>query len=94
MTYHAKVTEAGAVEFPEELARELALEPGKSLVIERENGKLVLKTYGEVVREVQTDVRRLAGHRSGSIVDELIAERRDEGRREAERFERWAADHG
>lgn len=94
MTYQAKVTEVRLVEFPEELARELDLASGNSLVIERENGKLVIKTFAQVVCDVQSEVRRQSSDRSGGVVDELLAERRAEGRREAEAFDRWMADHG
>ena len=90
MTYHARVTEAGAVEFPEELVRELAITPGGSVMIERENGQLVLKTYQQVVREVQARFRELRGPDTGeSLVDELIAERRADARREQQELQSW-----
>lgn len=93
MTYHARVTAAGAVEFPDELVRELQLMPGGSLVIEREDGRLVLKTYEQVVQEVQTRFRELRGPDDGvSLVDELIADRRTEARRENDDVESWLAE--
>lgn len=95
MTYHARVTAAGAVEFPDELVRELDLAPGKSLVIEREDGKLVLKTYEQVVHEVQARFRELRGPETGeSLVDELIAERRAEARRQNDELRGWLAERG
>ena len=95
MTYHAKVTDAYAVEFPEELVRELELMPGGSLVIEREDGKLVIKSYMQIVRDVQAEVRRLSTCEPGSsIVDELLADRRREARQEDENYRRWSGEHG
>jgi AbrB family transcriptional regulator (stage V sporulation protein T) len=95
MTYHAHVTAAGAVEFPEELARELQLRPGGSLVIERENGQLVLKTYEQVVQEVQAKFRAmLPAEYVGSLVDELIADRRAEAARENAEHEEWLRTKG
>lgn len=55
MTYHARVTATGEVIFPADLAAELKLQPGSSLTIEREDGKLVLKSFDQVVRDAQAE---------------------------------------
>jgi AbrB family transcriptional regulator, stage V sporulation protein T len=90
MTYHARVTPDGQVVLPEELALELDLTPGSSLVIEREDGKLVLKSYSQVVKEVQAKFRAmLPPDYTGSLVDELIAERRAEAARENAEYDEW-----
>lgn len=90
MTYQMRVAEDGRLIAPDELARELDLKPGDSLTIDREDGKLVLKTYLQVVREVQARVRALLpADYTGSLVDELIAERRAEARRENAELEEW-----
>ncbi|MEP7349790.1 MAG: AbrB/MazE/SpoVT family DNA-binding domain-containing protein [Sphingorhabdus sp.] len=78
MSYHAKLIKGGKIVIPAELRRELGFKEGERLVIEREGNSLVLKTYEQVVREVQAEVKRLIGPYQGSIVDELIAERRAE----------------
>lgn len=91
MTYHAKVITGGKIVIPAELRRELGIKDGDSLVFERgENGSLELKTYGQVVKEVQAAFRamRPAG-KSGSVVDELIAERRAEAAKEDAEFSAW-----
>ena len=95
MTYHAKVIAGGKIVIPAELRRELGIADGDSLVIERDDkGGLVLKTYEQVVREVQAEFRAMMPKDyQGSIVDELIAERRAEAVRENEDFERWLAEH-
>ena len=77
MTYHARVTAEGVVEFPEELVRELELTPGGSLVIKREDGKLILTTFDEVVRDTQRRAREIFG--ADYTLDQFITERRADG---------------
>jgi AbrB family transcriptional regulator, stage V sporulation protein T len=78
MSYQAKVIKGGKVVIPAELRRELGFKDGDTLVVERVGNSAVFKTYEQVVREVQAEVKRLIGPYEGSIVDELIAERRAE----------------
>ncbi len=84
MTYHAKVIAGGKIVIPADLRRELGIKDGDSLAIERDaHGAMVLKTFSQVVREVQA---AFLPHRDPtvSVVDELIADRRAEARREDE----------
>lgn len=84
MTYHARIAETEDVVFPADLARELGIEEGDSLVFEREGGGLVIKSYRQVVREVQAAFRAMLPlDDTRSLVDELIAERRSEAARDA-----------
>jgi AbrB family looped-hinge helix DNA binding protein len=78
MTYQAKLIKGGKIVIPAELRRELGFADGDTLVIEREGNSVVIKTYLQVVREVQAEMKRLIGPYEGSIVDELIADRRAE----------------
>lgn len=82
MTYHARMIKGGKVVIPAELRRELGLAEGDTLVFERDGDKVVLKTYEQVVREVQSVFRGMLGENTRSMVDELIAERRAEAIRE------------
>lgn len=96
MTYHAKVIAGGKIVIPAELRREFGIKDGDSLVIERDDkGGLVLKTYAQVVKEVQAAFRAMLkpGH-SGNAVDELIAERRAEAAQEDAEHEEWLRAHG
>lgn len=79
MTYYAHVTNDGQVVLPADVARAIGLKPGDSILIERHDSKLVVKTYQDIVREGQDRFRSLlpAGFQ-GSLVDELIADRRAE----------------
>jgi AbrB family looped-hinge helix DNA binding protein len=83
MSYQVTMAETGQVMLPDELVREFDLKPGDSLVVEREDGRYVIKPFTQVVREVQAEFRAMLppGY-TGSLADELIAERRAEARRE------------
>lgn len=78
MSYHAKLIKGGKIVIPAELRREFGFKEGDTLVLEREGNGVVIKTYEQVVREVQAELKRLIGPYKGSIADELIAERRAE----------------
>ncbi|MBM6576678.1 AbrB/MazE/SpoVT family DNA-binding domain-containing protein [Microvirga sp. SRT01] len=93
MTYQARVTAEGQLVLPDELAEELGLRPGTVLTIAREDGKVVLKNYEQVVRDVQARFRAMlpSGDQT-SIADELIADRRAEAARENADDDRWSKD--
>ena len=74
MTYQAKLIAGGKIVIPAELRRELGLKDGDSLVFERDGDSLVIKTYAQVVREVQAEFKVLVPKRG--TVDEFLAERR------------------
>lgn len=74
MTHHAKIIAGGKVVIPADLRRELGLKPGDTVVIEREGDALVLKSYLQVVREVQAEFRKMVG--DDYSVDQFLAERR------------------
>ena len=82
MTYHAKLIKGGKIVIPAELRREFGFKDGDTLVFEREGGRLVLKTYAQVVREVQAEFKAMVPAGNRSMVDELLAERRAEAARE------------
>jgi AbrB family transcriptional regulator, stage V sporulation protein T len=75
MSYHAKVIKGGKIVIPAELRREFGFKDGDTLVLEREGNGLVIKTYEQVIREVQAEVKKMIGPYKGSIVDEFIAEK-------------------
>ena len=81
MTYHAKIIAGGKIVIPAELRREFGLKDGDTLVFEREGNSLVIKTYEQVVREVQATFKAMKSDPNRSMVDELIAERRAEAAR-------------
>ena len=81
-TYSAKLIKGGKIVIPAELRREFGFKDGDTLVLEREGGGIAIKSYDQVVREVQATFKAMLGDPSRSMVDELIAERRAEAARE------------
>ena len=82
MSYHAKLIKGGKIVIPAKLRREFGFKEGDTLVFEREGNALVIKTYEQVVREVQAVFKAMKTDPARSMVDELIAERRAEAARE------------
>jgi len=76
----------GRVVIPAELRRELELQPGDTLMAHVESRRLVLERRGEILDRLRSELRDAAPPGT-SMVDELLAERRREARREA-------AEHG
>ncbi|KTT75546.1 AbrB/MazE/SpoVT family DNA-binding domain-containing protein [Sphingomonas endophytica] len=84
MTYHAKVIAGGKIVIPADLRRELGIKDGDSVIIDRDaSGAMVLKTHAQIVREVQ-DIFRPFRDPARGIVDELLAGRREEQKRESD----------
>ncbi len=89
MTYHeisfaAKMVKGGKVVIPAELRRRHGFADGATVVFEEgDDGILRLRSYEDVVRDVQSWAQSLEG---GSLVDELIAERRAEAAAEEARL--------
>ncbi|TCP73304.1 AbrB/MazE/SpoVT family DNA-binding domain-containing protein [Sphingomonas sp. PP-CE-1G-424] len=93
MTYHAKVV-SGQIVLPPELRRDAGIEDGDSLVIElNPDGGLTMKTYAQVVREVQSEFRSMAKPVDRNLVDELLADRRADAVRENAEIEDWRTRH-
>jgi AbrB family looped-hinge helix DNA binding protein len=74
-----RVGPQGRLVIPAELRAALGIEPGDTLVARAEDGQLVLERRAQVLGRLRAELR---GRRAGSAVDELIAERREEARRE------------
>lgn len=91
MTYEAKVIAGGKVVIPAKLRREMELAVGDRLIFEKEGDRIVLKTFAQVVREIQQNVAKYVPE-GISLADELIAERRDENARDEEETRRWLAE--
>jgi len=73
----------GRVVIPASMRKALGLEPGQTLVGHVEEGRLVLEPRDTMLRRVQARFAA-AVPRDVSLAEELIAERREEARREAE----------
>lgn len=74
MTHHAKIIAGGKIVIPAELRRELGMQVGDTLVIDRDGGSLVIRTYAQVVRDAQKVFREMLGE--DYSVDQFLAERK------------------
>jgi AbrB family looped-hinge helix DNA binding protein len=79
------VGEQGRIVIPARLRRELGLKPGDELMARVKDGQLVLEELDHAVERVQGKFQEISQGRS--LVDELIAERRREARKEQEELE-------
>jgi AbrB family looped-hinge helix DNA binding protein len=71
----------GRVTIPAQLRRELGIEPGSPMIAYVDDGRLILEPRAHLIARIQRSARASrTGH--GSVVDELIADRRAEATRE------------
>jgi AbrB family looped-hinge helix DNA binding protein len=73
----------GRIVVPAELRRELGLEEGSTLNATTRQGRLILEPRAVVLERIRKRFATVAT--SNRLSDELIADRRDEARREDER---------
>ena len=71
----------GRIVIPAHIRDELDIRPGQELIATVEDGRLVLETRDQILTRLQDSFTRVS--RGVSLVDELIAERREEARKEA-----------
>jgi len=64
---------------------QMNLKPGDSVVLTLENGVLRVESYLAIVRKVQEEFKKFRNP-GGSVVDDFIAEKREEARREMEDY--------
>ncbi|MBS1868320.1 MAG: AbrB/MazE/SpoVT family DNA-binding domain-containing protein [Actinobacteria bacterium] len=79
----------GRVVIPAEMRHELGFEPGETVLARVESRRLVLERGDEILDRLRSELRG-ATQSGTSMVDELLAERRREARREAAELERDA----
>ena len=72
----------GRVVIPAQFREALGICPGETLIARVEDGRLVLETRENILARLQETFAQVP--KDVSLVDELIAERREEARREAE----------
>jgi AbrB family looped-hinge helix DNA binding protein len=81
MAAHVRINQQGRIVIPAECRAAAGLKPGDELLIEAvEEGELRLFTRAQALRKAQQIVARYGSGRD--LVAELIAERREEARRE------------
>jgi AbrB family looped-hinge helix DNA binding protein len=78
-------TQDGRLTIPAQVRRAAGIEPGQTLVVYVENGRVVLEERGHLLARIQDEAiaaARATGH-TGSAVESLLADRRAEAGREA-----------
>ncbi|MBA2425884.1 MAG: AbrB/MazE/SpoVT family DNA-binding domain-containing protein [Actinobacteria bacterium] len=80
MAHSLRIGAQGRLVLPSAMRRELGIEPGDQLAARIDGRRIVLELRRDLLREMQEELRGARGKRS--LVDELIAERRDEAARE------------
>jgi AbrB family looped-hinge helix DNA binding protein len=76
-TFHTKVDRSGRIQLPAELRSRNRIEIGDAMVVVQQDDNIVIKTLEQSVREAQEYFLSVIPV-DVSLVDELIAERRDE----------------
>ena len=74
MTYPARVAADGALTIPAELARSIGLAPGDRLTMDADGTSIIVRTYGDIMREGQAAFR--ATIERPFTLDGFIQERR------------------
>jgi AbrB family looped-hinge helix DNA binding protein len=83
---HAKTVLAanGRIVIPAAIREALGVKPGETLLLDVKNGALRIETYPTRIRRIQREIAKYIPA-DRSLSEELIAERREEVRREAEK---------
>ncbi len=88
-----KIDSAGRIVIPAEMRAAMMVKPGETVVGHVVDGEFRIVSPAVALKRVQAFARKWkAEHPGESVVDELIAERREEARREDERYERLASE--
>jgi len=83
----ARINENGRIVIPASIRRAMNLKAGDTVLLRYENGVLRIESYREKIRRIQEEFQKFA--KPGVLMsDELIAERREEARREVEEAQR------
>jgi AbrB family looped-hinge helix DNA binding protein len=86
-TARAKINPNGRIVIPAAIREELGIAPGDTLLMEVEDGVLRIESYPARIRRIQREIAQYIPP-GVSLADELIAERREEARREKEELNR------
>lgn len=88
-----KIGEAGRVVIPAEMRAAMMVKPGDVVTAEVIDGEFRIVSPRVAIRQAQELARKLIPP-GVNLVDELIADRRAEARREAEAADAWRKSHG
>ncbi len=82
----ARINENGRIVIPAEIRQKLGLKPGDTILMKLESdGVLRIESHLSRIRKIQEELKKY-GKPGVLMSDELIAERREEARREMEEW--------
>jgi AbrB family looped-hinge helix DNA binding protein len=84
----ARLNENGRVVIPAPIRKKLGFTAGDTLLMDVEDGVLRIESYAARIRRIQQEIAQCCKPRDTLASDELIAERREEARREEEELQR------
>ena len=76
-----KIDPAGRILIPADVRQQLNIVPGDEVFLEVHDGQMTVSTFQAVLRELQQEIGQRA-KLGGSVVDELLTERKAEADRE------------
>ena len=85
-----KIDSAGRIVIPAEMRAAMMVRPGEALTAEVVDGELRILSRSAILERLRQQAERSRAEYPASAVDELIGERREEARREDEKYERIA----
>jgi AbrB family looped-hinge helix DNA binding protein len=88
-----KIDSAGRIVIPAEMRAAMRVKPGDAVTAEVIEGVFRIVSPHVALKRAQATARKVIPP-GVSLVDELIAERREEARREAEEADEWRKAHG
>jgi AbrB family looped-hinge helix DNA binding protein len=86
----SKINQNGRIVIPAALRRQMGIKAGESVLMEVEDGVLRMESHRARIRRIQEEFRKHIPIKPGEMLmsDQLIAERREEARREMEETDR------
>lgn len=90
-----KIGEAGRIVIPAEMRAAMMVKPGDTVTARVVDGEFRIVSPAVALSRVQAFAKEFKAKNPGvSLVDELIADRREEAREEAEEADEWRKAHG
>ena len=90
-----KIGEAGRIVIPAEMRAAMMVKPGDTVTAEVVEGEFRIVSPAVALKRFQAVGREWSKKNPGvDLVEELIADRREEARREAEEADEWRKAHG
>lgn len=90
-----KIGEAGRIVIPAEMRVAMMVKPGDTVTAEVVHGEFRIVSRPVLMKRIEAEAKKFKTRHPGvSLVDELIADRREEARRDAEEADAWRKEHG